>query len=142
MIQQKAPTCRNEHDPILVVDDNETDLMLTGRIYKFSKLKNPLKTLLSGQELIDYMEAVEAGSEPFPALVLLDINMPMMNGFKALQAIRSKEQFSVIPVIIMHSNSNSPEDREKSLALGANDFYTKSFEMDKYIEFFNSLKPS
>lgn len=89
--------------------------------------------------MLKHMEAVRSGAEPVPALVLMDINMPELNGFETIRELRSVSDFSKIPVIVMLTNSDSDQDLERSLEVGANGFQTKDFDIARYTEFFNSL---
>lgn len=133
--------CLNEFDPIAVVDDSASDLTITKRVYERSDLKNPLITFTSGQAFMDYMMQVREKKAARPVLVLMDINMPRMNGFQTITEMRTYEDFMEIPVIVMLTNSDSIEDKEKSMEVGANGFQTKDFNIARYTEFFNSLKP-
>jgi len=132
--------CLNGIDPVAVVDDSVIDLTITKRVYARSELKNPLITFTSGEAFLDYMMEVREGKAARPVLVLMDINMPSMNGFQTIARLRAHEDFLEIPIIVMLTNSDSDEDREKSLEVGANGFQTKDFNMARYTEFFNSLK--
>ncbi|HBR95299.1 MAG TPA: two-component system response regulator [Opitutae bacterium] len=136
LVQNK---CLNANDPVVVVDDSVIDLTITKRVYARSELKNPLLTFTSGGAFLKHMEAVQNGVEPVPALVLMDINMPELNGFETIRKLRSVSDFSKIPVIVMLTNSDSDQDLERSLEVGANGFQTKDFDIARYTEFFNSL---
>lgn len=132
--------CSNEVDPVVVVDDSVSDLIITKRVYARSDLKNPLLTLNSGRAFLDYMAEVRAGQSAVPAMVLMDINMPGMNGFEAIHKLREYSEFAEIPIIVMLTNSDSMLDLDKSVEVGANGFQTKDYNLDRYTEFFNSLK--
>lgn len=132
--------CVNDTDPVVVVDDSYIDLTITKRVYARSILENPLITFTSGVGFLDYMRDAMDGKEPVPAMVLMDINMPCLNGFDTIAKLRDLAVFSEIPVIVMLTNSDSQQDMKKSLEVGANGFQTKDFNIDRYTEFFNSLK--
>jgi CheY-like chemotaxis protein len=129
----------NEINPIIMVDDNEGDLYIAERYYEKSKLSNPFMLMRDGPSLLDYLISVEAGREPMPVLVLLDINMPGMDGFEVLSEVRSRRTFSDMPVIMMLTNSDNPRDVERSEELGADGFQTKPMRMEDYLTFFNKL---
>jgi CheY-like chemotaxis protein len=74
-----------------------------------------------------------------PAIVLLDINMPGLNGFEVLRSIRSRSEFEKLPVIVMLSGSENSRDAETALSLGANRFCTKPYDINAYTAFFDSL---
>lgn len=132
--------CLNNSDPVVIVDDSHADLTIAERVYKRSELKNPLITFTSGKLFLEHMEKVKQGGEVCPVMVLMDINMPGMNGFETIQALRSYAEFMEIPVIVMLTNSDSMQDVEKSVQVGANGFHTKDFRISNYVQFFNSLK--
>lgn len=129
----------DQERPIIFVDDSDDDLLIARECYLRSKLKNPILSLQSGDALIEHLERVETNEVAMPALVLLDINMPGMNGFEVLSEIRQRDGFKSVPVIMMLTNSDSPRDVEMSIQLGANGFQTKPYRTTEYIEFFNSF---
>lgn len=121
--------------PIVMVDDSEMDLDICRRFYEYSKLENPFLGLRSGIELLSYLEEVRAGNAVYPALVLLDINMPKLNGFDTLERVRAQGDFREVPIIVMLTNSDNPKDVEKALQLGANGYEAKHFEVDAFVAF-------
>ncbi len=125
--------------PIVMVDDSESDAYLARKCYEKSSLTNEFVWLQDGEELIELLDGVKAGHSPMPALVLLDINMPHINGFELLAKIRSVPEFEVIPIITMLTNSNDPADIQKSKDLGADGYYTKPSEISDFVNFYNSL---
>ena len=122
-----------------MVDDSESDAYLARKCYEKSSLTNEFVWLQDGEELIELLDGVKAGHSPMPALVLLDINMPHINGFELLAKIRSVPEFEVIPIITMLTNSNDPADIQKSKDLGADGYYTKPSEISDFVNFYNSL---
>ncbi len=125
--------------PVVMVDDNETDLDIGRRFYRFSGLGNPFLAMSSGLALLDYLKLVELGEAPCPSVVLLDVNMPQLSGFETLERIREKDAFKEAPVIVMLTNSDNPRDIERSIALGANGYQAKYFEVDDFVRFVTSL---
>ena len=125
--------------PVLIVDDSESDITVAQGCYRRSKLDRELVVLTSGKALLDYLDAVLAGESEMPAVVLLDINMPGVDGFEALQRIRSRPEFSDVPVILMLTNSDSPKDIERAKEFGADGFQVKPLRMRDYVAFFDSL---
>lgn len=133
-------TTIQDTSPIIIVDDNDGDRYIASRYYEKSDLQRPFVPMTEGQALLAYLDAVEGGQEPMPALILLDINMPGMDGFEVLAEVRSRPMFRAAPpVIMMLTNSDNPYDISKAKELGANGFQTKPLWMDDYIAFFNSL---
>lgn len=127
---------------IVVVDDDDMERDIFSRVLKQSKLENQLHGLPSGKACLQYLELVATGQEPMPALVLVDIRMPGMDGFELVQTIRSMPQFKDLPIIAMFSNSDAQSDQEKAIQVGANAFHVKPDGIPAYIEFLNSLKLS
>lgn len=125
--------------PILMVDDNELDIYIARRYYEKSVLENDFLGLPSGQALIDYLGGVLSNEKALPALVLLDINMPDQDGFETLVKVREIPEFHDIPIVAMFTNSDDPEDIERSMELGADGFYTKPTGREHYVALFDSL---
>jgi CheY-like chemotaxis protein len=126
-------------DPIVMVDDNEGDLYIAQHCYRRSKLTNPWLTFPSGPALVAYLGKVKAGEAPMPALVLLDINMPQMNGHEVLESVRSDSYFAQLPIFCMLTSSSDPRDEQRARRLGASGFMTKPANMKDYVDFFNSF---
>jgi CheY-like chemotaxis protein len=127
-------------DPIVLVDDSDDDALIARTCYEEAKLANPFVVLRGGRELLAHLDGVAAGTVPMPALVLLDINMPEMDGFEVLAAIRRRAEFTRVPIIMMLTNSDDPRDVARSAALGADGFQVKPFLLADYVAFFASLR--
>lgn len=125
--------------PVVMVDDSESDAYLARKCYEKSTATNEFIWLKSGEELIEFLEKVRDGQSPMPAVVLLDINMPGIDGFEALAKIRAVPVFKEVPVITMLTNSNDPRDIQKSRELGSNGYFTKPSDISDFIDFYNSL---
>jgi chemotaxis family two-component system response regulator Rcp1 len=126
-------------DPVVMVDDNEMDILIAVRCLKRSKLKNRLIGLRSGETFLEHLDRVERGGERMPALVLLDINMPGMDGFETLRRVRARAAFRALPIVMMLTSSDSPGDAERSRDLEATGFQTKPLRLEEYVTFFNRL---
>lgn len=122
-----------------MVDDSEADLDIARRLYDRSILRNPFLTFLSGTEFLEYMAQVKLGEKTLPAMVLMDLNMPALDGFEIVERVRQEREFSQIPIIVVLSNSDSPRDMEEATEVGADGFQTKDLDIKAYVEFFNSL---
>ncbi len=109
---------------LLMVDDVPLNLLVVTKM--LSRFNFRIRTAANG------VEALEKVAEEKPDLVLLDILMPQMDGFEALQRIRSNPDTKDIRVVIL-SALNSTEDIVKGFNLGANDFITKPIIMEKLI---------
>ncbi len=87
--------------------------------------------LRDGAAAIDHFCGTGGAMEIVPHLVLLDINMPQVNGFDVLEAIRSDDRYLAVPIVIV-STSSVPRDIERALSLRANSYSTKSRNFDKW----------
>lgn len=121
---------------ILLVDDNQHDLLITQRALKRLGIVVSLQVSRDGQQAIDLLRAAcgpGATHQPVPQLVLLDLNLPCMDGFEVLQAIKSEPSTRHIPIIVL-STSERDEDVIKSYRLGANAFISKPVEFDRFLD--------
>ncbi len=109
---------------VLVVDDVPLNLTLVTKM--LSRFDFKMRTAANG------LQALEAVREQRPDLILLDVLMPLMNGFETLEILRANPATADIPVIIL-SALNTNEDVVKGYNLGANDFITKPIIMEKLV---------
>jgi CheY-like chemotaxis protein len=116
-------------DPIiLLVDDSENDALLMCTVYGGAGFVRPLQFARDGEEAIAYLRGDGAFHNrrqfPFPAVVLLDLNMPRKNGFEVLEWIRAQPGCKSLRVYILSASSRE-EDIERAYALGANAYLVK-----------------
>ncbi len=113
---------------ILLVEDNEDDAWLFNRVVSKADLGIEMHRVHNGQEAIDYLLGVDQFADrtqfPFPDLVILDLNMPICDGFDFLDWRRGQPWLMVVPIIVMTS-SRFDGDLGRSYALGANAFTMK-----------------
>jgi CheY-like chemotaxis protein len=131
-----------ESSPILMAEDDDGDRLLTRLALERNQVLNPLVTVVNGEELMDYLYRrgkFEGLQAPKPCVVLLDLNMPRMDGREALKAIKSDEWLKKIPVVIM-TTSRAPEDLERSYDMGANSYITKPMTFEELVQVVGSLK--
>lgn len=111
-----------------MADDDPDDRALTRDALLASRLGNPLYFVSDGEELMEFLRHEgryrNTASAPRPGLILLDLNMPRMDGREALRAIKSDPTLRMIPTVIL-TTSSAEEDVYRSYALGANSFITK-----------------
>lgn len=127
---------------ILVADDDEEDRMLLEDAMKESRLSNQLRFVTDGEELLNYLYRKEPYDNPEvaprPGLILLDLNMPKIDGREALKTIKSDPDLRKIPVIIL-TTSRAEEDILRTYELGVNSFITKPVTFDALVEVTTTL---
>jgi CheY-like chemotaxis protein len=125
---------------ILMVEDNPADVELTKEAFSEGKLNNTLHVVNDGEEALDYLYKRGRFADAItPHIVLLDLNLPKINGREVLAAIKGDEELSSIPVIILSSSEDSG-DIKQSYALNANSFVTKPVAIDDFIEVVKSIE--
>lgn len=123
---------KNDLAPILLVEDNPMDLDLTLRAFRKKQFANEIQVARDGEEALAFFVRWEAG-EAMPAVILLDINLPKVNGLEVLRQLKEHERFRRIPVVVLTS---SREDRDLKAAydLGVNSYIEKPVNFNKFIE--------
>jgi len=120
--------------PILLVEDNPDDVLITQRAFKKGMIKNKLYTVENGIEALKFLHKDEDYFDvPVPALILLDINMPLMDGFQVLEKIKGDEELRKIPVIML-TTSERDSDIERAYSLGCNSYIVKPVNFQKFLE--------
>ncbi len=118
---------------ILLVEDNPDDVEITKRALARSRVANDLHVVRDGQEALDFVfQRGASAAAPRPDLILLDVNLPRVNGMEVLQAIRQDDRTTVIPVIMLTA-SDREEDVVKSYRLGSNTYIQKPVEFAKFL---------
>ena len=118
--------------PILLVEDNPMDLDLTLRAFNKKKFSNTIQIARDGEEALAFFPRWEAG-EPTPAVILLDINLPKVNGLEVLQRLKSHPVYRRIPVVVLTS-SRENSDLKTAYDLGVNSYIEKPVSFNKFIE--------
>jgi two-component system response regulator len=121
---------------ILLVEDNPDDAALTIHALESNKIGNTLVIARDGVEALDYLFCTGpyAARDPkdIPAVVLLDLKLPKIDGLEVLRRIRAEAHTRLLPVVILTS-SNEEEDRLRGYALGANSYVRKPVDFDDFI---------
>ena len=119
---------------ILMADDDDEDRMMTKKAWDNSRLANDLRFVEDGEELMEYLgrrgEYADPASSPRPGLILLDLNMPKMDGREALREIKSTPELRRIPIVVL-TTSKAEENIFRSYDLGANSFISKPVTFDR-----------
>jgi CheY-like chemotaxis protein len=118
--------------PILLVEDSLTDVDLTKRALARHRVANPVVVARDGEEALAYLPRWEAG-EPLPAVILLDLHLPKVDGLQVLSQIKSHPQFCTIPVVVL-TTSSEDRDMQTAYQLGANSYIVKSVDFDKFMQ--------
>lgn len=118
--------------PILLVEDNPVDLDLTLRAFARRKLANPVLVARDGEEALAWIPRWESG-ETKPVVILLDLNMPRVDGLTVLKALKAHPGSKDIPVVIL---TTSKEDRDisKAYELGVNSYIVKPVDFVNFME--------
>ncbi|MBI9053559.1 MAG: response regulator [Bacteroidales bacterium] len=127
---------------ILLVEDNEDDVELVELALSSGLIANQLDVVRDGAEALDYLRCEgnfeNRNSKEMPALILLDLNLPKVNGLEVLKEIRSNEKTCLIPVTIFTS-SDQEKDIVESYKLGANSYIQKPVDFQKFKEAIQQL---
>lgn len=128
----------NSH--ILLVEDNEGDIILTLEAFKEAKIINSIDVVRDGELALRYLaKESEYKNVETPDLILLDINLPKIDGIEVLKAIKSDPELSLIPVIIL-TTSEDEKDILKSYKSHANCYITKPVNYNNFMAVIKSLK--
>lgn len=121
---------------ILLVEDNPDDVTLTLHAFASNRIANPVVTARDGVEALDYLFATgpHAGRDPraLPAVVLLDLKLPRIDGLEVLRRVRGDPRTRLLPVVILTS-SNEDRDRIEGYSLGANSYVRKPVDFDEFV---------
>jgi CheY-like chemotaxis protein len=127
---------------ILLAEDDPGDQELTRRALADDASHVDLRVVGDGEEAMDYLlrrrDFAEPRSSPTPDLILLDLNMPRVNGFEVLEQLRAHSQLDRIPVVVL-TTSRHHEDIVRSYDLGCNSFIAKPLAIGPFIEVVRSL---
>jgi DNA-binding response OmpR family regulator len=130
---------KNELGRILIVEDDPRDLELTLMALEDYKLANQVMVTRDGQEALDYLYCrgqFDTRSDGNPAVVMLDLKLPKVDGLEVLKQVRSDENLKMIPVVVLTS-SHEEKDMMKSYKLGVNAYVVKPVD---FHEFVNAVK--
>lgn len=114
---------------ILFVDDDEEDHLIMLQYFREQHKDQHIRFIKNGRDAIRFLEGVPQES-PLPCLIVLDLNMPIMNGTQTLLEMKRNRRFKEIPVIILSTSENENEKR-KCLSLGAREYLVKPTTYDE-----------
>lgn len=122
---------------ILIADDDEDDYFILKSAFD-ELIQHEISVVCDGQQLLDYLQLKKDLKLKFPDLILLDINMPRMDGIKALEILKSTELLKNIPVV-MYTTSNDNDQKKMCEELGAQGFISKVSSHEELISFVQSM---
>lgn len=129
-----TPLADSRFAEILLVDDNEDDAFLTREAFAHTGLRVHLHHVEHGLKCLQFLRKQEPyGAMPTPDLILLDINMPVMDGFQTLAEIVKDDKLRHLPVVVLTTSSEA-SDIEKMYALRCNAYITKSVDFDDFVK--------
>lgn len=127
---------------ILMADDDADDRLMTREAFEASHLKNDLKFVENGVELLDYLyrrgEYRDPASSPRPSIILLDLNMPKKDGREALEEIKKDPNLRNIRIIVL-TTSKAEEDIYRTYNLGAASYITKPVTFESLVDVVKTL---
>jgi two-component system response regulator len=118
--------------PILLIEDNPDDVLLTIRAFGKNHIRNEVVVATDGEQAVNLLLPSE-GEAIRPALVLLDIKLPKIDGLEVLRRVRAEERTRSLPVVVL-TTSNEERDIVDSYRLGANSFVRKPVVFDEFVK--------
>jgi CheY-like chemotaxis protein len=119
---------------VLLVEDDPGDVLMTREAFEDNKVANRLSVVSDGVSALEFLRKEgEYAQAPTPDLILLDLNLPRMDGREVLQALKSDDDLRRIPVVVL-TTSEAEEDVLRSYSLHANAYVTKPVDFDRFID--------
>ena len=116
--------------PILLIEDDNVDVMTVERVFRDLKIANQLVSTSNGEQALEYLRT---NGNKKPCVILLDLNMPKMNGTEFLKIVKTDEALKKIPVVVL-TTSSQQQDVVESFKLGAAGYMVKSVDYEKFVE--------
>ena len=125
---------------ILLVDDSEADVMLTQLAFEEARVANRLHVARDGVEAMEFLHRKGPHADaPTPDVILLDLNMPRMNGLEVLEALKAHDRLRNIPVVVL-TTSQAEADVWRSYNLHANAYIPKPVSLPSFLEVVRSFE--
>jgi CheY-like chemotaxis protein len=121
--------------PILLVEDDQVDVMTVMRALKEIHVTNPVVNLENGEQALKYLRDPNNAK---PCIILLDLNMPIMNGIEFLQVAKQDAQLKRIPVVVL-TTSEEQQDKINSFDLGVAGYMAKPVDYRQFVEVMRSI---
>ena len=126
---------RITNKPILLVEDDQVDTMTVIRALKDIHVTNPLVQQENGEDALNYLR--DSNNEK-PCIILLDLNMPIMNGVEFLQVLKNDDQLKGNPVVVL-TTSEEQQDKVNSFNLGVAGYMAKPVDYRQFVEVMRSI---
>jgi len=124
--------CQPVH--VLLVEDDPGDVLMTREAFEYHKLRNVLHVVTDGEQALQFLRRTgDYADAPRPGLILLDLNLPRVDGLEVLAEIKSDPVLKIIPVVIL-TTSQAHEDVLRSYALHANAYVSKPVDFERFME--------
>ncbi|HEU0234406.1 MAG TPA: response regulator [Gallionella sp.] len=121
--------------PILLVEDDQVDVMTVKRALKEIHVTNTVENRENGEEAMKYLRDPKSAK---PCIILLDLNMPIMNGIEFLQVVKHDAQLKRIPVVVL-TTSEEQQDKINSFDLGVAGYMAKPVDYRQFVEVMRSI---
>jgi len=119
-------TNQSKHPVIVLAEDDEDDQLFIELAFKKVNPEQPFYIASNGRDVVNYLTSLK--NDELPCLIILDLNMPVLDGWETLEEINRHKRFDKIPKVIF-TTSDIPEHKEKSLRNGAVDYMVKPSNM-------------
>lgn len=134
---------RRKSSVILVVDDSPDDVFFLKRAFSRAGVRQQLQIVQNGQEALEYLKGEgcyqDRSRYPIPCLVLLDVNMPRVNGLEVLRWLRANEELKDLPVCMVTS-SNEPQDRGEAQLHGIEAYCVKPVSFEQLVKMAQEIR--
>lgn len=121
--------------PILLVDDDQVDVMTVTRALKDIHVTNPVAVMENGEEALNYLRS---SKNKKPCIILLDLNMPIMNGIEFLEEVKRDDRLKGIPVVVL-TTSEEEQDKVNSFNLGVAGYMAKPVDYRQFVEVIRTI---
>lgn len=129
----RTPTMRGRKRPILLVEDDIVDVKTVRRAFEHHEIANPLHVAKDGAHALAFLRREgEYADAEHPAIILLDLNLPVMNGIEFLRVAKSDEQIKKLPVVVL-TTSHEESDIVESYRLGVAGYIVKPVDFGKFL---------
>jgi CheY-like chemotaxis protein len=119
---------------VLLVEDDPGDVLMTREAFEHNKVRNTLTVVADGVSALEYLRKEgEHADASTPDLILLDLNLPRMDGREVLEALKADERLRMIPVVVL-TTSEAEDDVVRSYALHANAYVTKPVDFEQFMD--------